>query len=57
MAGEELLDLLREGELHIAHAAIAQHHNEERELTAGLAHRHRGVFAPIDLGALAGGKR
>jgi hypothetical protein len=56
VAGEELLHGLGEGELHIPHAAVAEHHDKERQLAAGFAHGHRAVVAPVDLGALAGGE-
>jgi hypothetical protein len=57
MGCEEMLHRLRDGELHVQEAAIAQHHNEEGEPPPGRSNIDRIVFAPIDLGALAGCKR
>ena len=57
VAGEELLHALVERELHIQQAAVAEHHDEQRELAAGLAHGHRAVGAPVDLSTFAGGER
>ena len=35
---------------------VTQHHDEERQLAPGSAHRDGAVFAPVDLGAFAGGE-
>jgi hypothetical protein len=47
MTGEEVFHGLRDGELHIHQAAIAQHHDKETQATAGLPHRYRAERAPL----------
>ena len=54
MAAEEVFERLRDGELHIHHAAVAQHQDEEAQLPAGVADVDRAVMAPVHLGALSG---
>ena len=54
VAGEEVLHGLGDGELHEHLAAVSQHHDEERQPAAGIAHRDGSLCAPVDLRALAG---
>ena len=54
VAAEEVLHRLRDGELHIHQAAVAEHHDEEAQLPAGVADIDRPVVAPVHLRALAG---
>jgi hypothetical protein len=52
-AGEEVLHGLRDGARDVHQAAIAQHHDNEAQASAGLPDSHRAKRAPIGLGALA----
>ena len=54
VAAEEVLHRLRDGELHVHQAAVAEHHHEEAQLPAGIADGDRSVLPPVHLGALAG---
>ena len=54
MAAEEVFEGLRDGELDVHHAAVAQHQDEQAQLPAGVADTDRAVVAPVHLGALAG---
>ena len=54
VAAEEVFERLRDGELHIHHAAVAEYQDEEAQLPARVADVHRSVMAPVHLGALAG---
>ena len=45
---------LRDGELDVHHAAVAQHQDEEAQLPAGIADIDRAVLAPVHLGGLSG---
>jgi len=53
VTGEEVLHGLRDGELDIHLARVAQHHHEEGELAPGRAHGDGAVFTPVDLCAFA----
>ncbi len=53
MAGQEMFHGLRDGELEIHHAAVAEDHDKEAEPAAGITHGNGAVRAPVDLGALA----
>ena len=53
---EEVFHGLRDGELDIHHAAVAQHDDKEAQASTCLPHGHRAEGAPIDLGTLAGSK-
>ena len=56
VAGQEVLHCLGEGELDIQHAAVAEHHDEEAEPSARVAHVDRSELAPVHLGAFARGE-
>lgn len=56
MGGEEMLHGLRDGELDVHQAAVAQHHDEEGQSPTRRADRDAAVFAPVNLGAFPGGK-
>ena len=56
MAGQKVLHGLADGKLDIGHAAVAQDHDKEAEPYSGVAHVDRAVGAPVDLGAVSGGK-
>ena len=56
MTGQKVLHGLRDGELDIHQAAVAQHDDKEAQASTRLSHGHRAVGAPIDLGTLAGSK-
>ena len=57
MTGQELLHGLADRELDVQQAAVAQHHHEEAESAAGIAHVDRAELAPIHLGTFARGER
>nr|WP_256354699.1 hypothetical protein [Variovorax sp. dw_308] len=44
---EEVLHLLRGEELHVHHAAVAQHHHEEAQAPTRAAHADGAVLAPV----------
>ncbi len=56
VTAEEVLHGLGYGELHEYLAAVSQHHDEERQPAAGIAHRDGSLCTPVGLGALAGRK-
>ena len=56
VARQKVLHGLGDGELHIQHTAIAQHHDKETQPSARLSHRDRAEGAPVNLGALTRGK-
>ena len=56
MAGQKVLHRLGDGELHVHHSAVAQDHDKKTQAAARLSDVDRAEGAPIDLGALAGGK-
>ena len=56
MACQKVLHGLGDREFHVQHAAIAQHHDKEAQLSVRLPDRDRAKRAPIHLGTLAGGK-
>ena len=56
MTGKELLHGLGQRELHIHHATVGKHHDEERKFAPGLAHGNRTIGTPVDLGAFTGSK-
>ena len=54
VACQEELHLLRDGELEIHAPAVAQHHQEEAQAPAGVAHVDGAVRSPVNLRALTG---
>ena len=56
VSAKEVFHALQEAELEVDHAAVAEHHHEEREAPASGAHGDGAVTAPINLGAFAGRK-
>src|SRR5262249_31672903 len=56
MGLEEVFGSLFEAELDVAQAAVAKHHDKEREPSSCGADAHRAGAAPIDLSAFARSK-
>jgi hypothetical protein len=56
MAGEKVFHRLGDREFHVHHAAVAQDHDKEAQAALRLADGDGTKDAPIDLGALPGGK-
>ena len=56
VAGQEVLHGLGDGELDVQHPAVAEHHHEEAQPAAGVAHADRAELAPVHLGTFAGGE-
>jgi hypothetical protein len=54
VGGQEVLHGLRDGELQVHHAAVAQHHHKEAQAAGGITNMDRAELAPVDLGAIAG---
>src|ERR1700751_678969 len=57
MSLQEVFGSLFEAELDVAQAAVAKHHDKERERSSCGADAHRAGTAPIDLSAFARSKR
>jgi len=55
MAVQKMLHGLRDGELHIHHAAVAKHHDKKAQPPHGRTYCNGAKRAPVDLGALARG--
>lgn len=53
MAGEEVLQALREGEFQVHEPAMTEHHHEKAEAPSSRADRDRAVLAPVHLGGFA----
>ncbi len=54
LAAEKVFHRLGQRELHVEHAAVAEHHHQEAQTALGIAHRNRAMLAPVHLGAFAG---
>jgi hypothetical protein len=57
VGGEEVLHALRQGEFHIELAAVGQHHDEERQAPAGVAHGDAAPLPPVEPQATSPGAK
>src|SRR3984893_364754 len=57
MSAQEVFGRLAEAKFEVRQAAVAKHHDKERQSPPGRADRHRTSAAPIDLRAIARSKR
>ena len=56
VTGQEVFEAFGQGKLHEHLAAVSQHHDEEVQAAAGVAHRDKARLRPVHLGALPRGK-
>jgi hypothetical protein len=54
MAAKKVFERLAEGELHVEHATVTEHHDEKGEPPAGGTYLKSAPAAPVHLGAFSG---